>query len=241
MQNNSASLSRKLLFREIQTQIREHILRSGLKPGDMLPPAGDMAANMGVSIGSLREALRALEAIGVLETRHGVGTFVRAYDFTPILENLSYSLLFERRNLQDLVQIREALEVGLLPDAIGAMGPNDIAQLDAIVARMAETSDCVEEDRQFHQSLYHCLHNNVVNHLLDLFWLVYHDLSNRLVIANPRILDRYHTHEPILQAVRQGDADKAIAAMRDHFTEITTRLDRESLSNGNALLLDTSS
>lgn len=230
MDDKSANLSRKLLFREIQTQIREYIAQSNLKPGDMLPPAADIAAKLGVSAGSLREALRALEAIGVLETRHGIGTFVRAYDFAPILENLSYSLLFERDNLRDLVQVRAALEVGLLPEAIRALDQTDLNRLDAIVARMAETNDCIEEDRQFHLALYQHLQNRVVNQLLDVFWIVYHDLSNRLVISNPRLLDRYHMHAPILQAVREGDSDKAIAAMRAHFSEIATRLSQDPSS-----------
>jgi len=235
LSDNGVSLSRKLLFREIETRIREYILQNNLKPGDMLPPAGEIAAKLDVSAGSLREALRALEALGVLDTKHGVGTFVRAYDFAPILENLSYSLLFERSNLRDLVQVRAALEVGLLPDAIRSLDQDDLARLDAIVARMAETNDCMEEDRQFHLALYRHLQNRVVNQLLDVFWIVYHDLTNRFVIANPRLLDRYHMHAPILQAVREGNVDEAIRVMRAHFAEITTRLAQGDSSEQSSL------
>jgi len=219
-----SSLQRQSLFRQIQTQIREYILSSHLQPGDLLPPGGELAETLGVSTGTLRESLRALEALGVVEIVHGVGTFVRAYDFTPILENLSYSLLFQRNNLRDLVQVRAALEVGLLPDVVRSVRQEDLDQLEAIVARMAETNDCMEEDHRFHHALYRCLQNQTVIELIDVFWVVYHDLSERLVIPNPRLLDRYHMHAPILQALREGNVGQAIVAMRAHFTEITTRL-----------------
>ena len=128
-------VERQSVFKSIQQKLRSYILDNELEPGNMLPPAAEMVSQLGVSSASLREALRSLESLGVVETRHGVGTFICAYDFSPILENLSHSLLFERDHLRDLVQVREALEVGLLDSAVQSIDDDHLRQLEAVAIR----------------------------------------------------------------------------------------------------------
>jgi DNA-binding FadR family transcriptional regulator len=219
-----AHLGRQSVFREVQTQIRRHILDNKLEPGDMLPPAAEMAGKLGVSSASLREALRALEALGVVETKHGVGTFVRAYDFAPILDNLSYSLLFGRDSLQEIVQVREAMEIGLLPQVIERIGDDDLAELQTILDQMVQSEQGAEQDHRFHRALNRCLNNNLVLELIDVFWLVYHDLTERLIIHERRQLNRWRTHAPILNAIKARDTEAAVAALRAHFGEIKARI-----------------
>jgi len=219
-----ARLGRQSVFREVQTQIRRYILDNNLQPGDMLPPAAEMADKLGVSSASLREALRSLEALGVLETKHGVGTFVRAYDFAPILENLSYSLLFGRDSLQEMVQVREAMEIGLLPQVIERIDGDDLAELQIILDQMVQSEHGAEQDHYFHQVLYRCLNNDLVLELIDIFWIVYHDLTERLIVLERQQLDRWRMHAPILKAIEARDIDAAIAALRAHFDEIKERI-----------------
>jgi len=217
-------LGRQSVFHEIQTQLRRYILDNELQPGDMLPPAAEMADRLGVSSASFREALRSLEALGVLETKHGVGTFVRAYDFAPILENLSFSLLFERDGLRELVQVREAMEVGLLPQAIDCIDDEALAELQAILDQMAQSEDGVDQDYHFHRVLYRCLKNELVLEFIDIFWVVYHDLTERLIVPERRQLDRWRTHAPILEAIQAGQKDAAVKALCAHFDEIKKRI-----------------
>jgi DNA-binding FadR family transcriptional regulator len=217
-------LGRQSVFRGIQTQLRRYILDHELKPGDMLPPAAEMADALGVSSASFREALRSLEALGVLEIKHGVGTFVRAYDFTPILENLSFSLLFKRDGLRELVQVREAMEVGLLPRAIECIDDESLAELQAILDQMVHSEDVVEGDRRFHRALYRCLGNELVLEFIDIFWVVYHDLTERLVVPERRQLDRWRMHAPILESIQAGQTDAAVKALCAHFDEIKERI-----------------
>src|SRR5687767_12658172 len=103
------NVGRKPLFQEIQRRVRNFIFAQRLNPGEMLPPAAEMANYLGVSAASLREGLRSMEALGMLETRHGVGTFVCSYNLTPIFESLSFSLFFDNDGLYKLIQIRKAI------------------------------------------------------------------------------------------------------------------------------------
>jgi DNA-binding FadR family transcriptional regulator len=212
------------VFREIQTQIRNYIIENDLKPGDRLPSSSELADRLGVSSASLREALRALAALGVLETKHGVGTFIRAYDLSPILENLSFSLTFEKNNLAELVQVREAMEAGLLEEVIVCIEDDRLLELDAALAQMSDPDNAREADYVFHQTLYRCLDSKLVAEFLDIFWLVYHDLTERHMIPAPRKYNHYQDHAPILNAVRAKDLDGASKALRAHFRHIKERI-----------------
>jgi len=219
-------LDRESTFHAIQAQLRRYILDNNLQPGDVLPPANMMAKALKVSPASFREALRSLESLGVVETRHGVGTFVRAYDLQPILENLSFSLLFERDNLRELVQVREAMEVGLISDVIMRIDDKELDQIAAILDRMrsADGEDDGQNDRLFHQALYRCLNNHLVLHLIDIFWIVYHDLSDRLLIPKPERPWRWERHAPIYEAIRRKDTESARQAIVAHFDEVKERI-----------------
>jgi DNA-binding FadR family transcriptional regulator len=149
---------------------------------------------------------------------------VRAYDFSPILENLSYSLVFEKENLRQLVQVREAMEVGLLAEVVKRLGDADLQDLQRAVDEMGGTDPKLWEkaDYRFHQILYRCLENRLVLELIDVFWVVVHDLRDRHII--PAQEDRQREHRHILDLVRRRDEAGAIAAMRDHFSHIRARL-----------------
>lgn len=216
------NIARQPLFREIQLQIRNFIIDQGLKPGDILPPASQMAQRLGVSSASLREALRALEALGIVETKHGVGTFIRAYDLTPLLENLSFSLLFDPQSMRHLVQIREAIEVGMLPQVVAQIDEEHLHTLETILAQMPDAGESL--DRQFHHALYACLDNPLLMEFLDIFWLVHNDLLNRLMIVSTDPHTRWETHAPIVHALRARDAKAAVQAMRLHFDGIKQQL-----------------
>lgn len=220
------TVARNSLFREIQLEIRNYILEHNLQPGDMLPPAAEIAAQMGVSSATLREAFRALEALGVLTTKHGVGTFIRAYDLSPILENLSFSLLFASDSLYKLVQIREAMEVGLIAEVVGKISAEQVEELDNILVQMSE-ADPLENDMEivFHTALYSCLDNDLIPQFLDIFWVVHRDLVSRSMIFPTAGELRWEAHVPIVKALKEGDAAAAVEAMHIHFDGIKSQLE----------------
>jgi DNA-binding FadR family transcriptional regulator len=216
------------LHHSVQEAIRAFILEHNLRAGDALPPETDLARQLAVSRNSVREAVKALESLGVLEARRGSGLFVREFSFAPLLENLSYGLLFDLRELAELLEIRRVLETGLIGATIQAMPEETLAALLATVTRMGTLADqgdnFAEEDRQFHQILFEPLGNRMLLKLLDIFWRTYQEASRQTDMGNPDLVGTYRDHLAIYDAVRQRNVGEARQALDQHYAGITKRL-----------------
>jgi DNA-binding FadR family transcriptional regulator len=214
----------------VQDAIRAFILDNKLRAGDPLPPETDLARQLGVSRNSVREAVKALESLGILETRRGSGLFVQAFSFDPLLENLSYGLLFDLRELAELLEIRRTLETGLIGATMREMPDTAVATLGAVTAAMAELANrgenFADEDRRFHQVLFEPLGNQTLLKLLDVFWLTYREASRHTDMGNPDLKSTYQDHAAIYEAVAATDVTEARAALDRHYAGIASRLAR---------------
>src|SRR5690242_4264539 len=139
----------------VQESLRSYIEDNQLTAGDALPPESFLAQQLGVSRNSVREAIKALESVGVVETRRGIGVFVKEFSFQPLLDNLAYGLGDSLRDVEELRELRRVLEVGLIHKTVEMIGAEDIETLRGIVARMRERAErhesFAEEDEQFHR------------------------------------------------------------------------------------------
>ena len=161
-----------------------------LEAGDPLPPEVDLAQQLGVGRNSVREAIKALESLGVLETRRGVGVFVKAFSFQPLLENLAYGLQISLRDVEEMREIRRVLETGLIDKTVAMIGEDDIAALargDRAHARQAPSAgeSFAEEDQHFHQLLFRCQDNHTLSALIDVFWTAFYKASDFANLDNP--------------------------------------------------------
>ncbi len=217
-----------LLYRSVQERIKRYILEHDLQAGDPLPPETHLARTLGVSRSSVREAVKALESLGILETRPGKGLFVRPFSLDPILDNLAYSLLFDRDSVTELLEVREHLEVGLLPQAMRTLSPGQLELLRSLVRRMQEKAargePFPEEDRFFHRTLSEATGNRLLVKLLDVFWIVFLRLRNRTVRVDPAPQRTWEHHQRILAAIEAGDVAAAQQAMVAHFSDLHRRL-----------------
>ena len=102
-----------LLHHSVQEALKEYVVENGFKPGDALPAEAELARQLGVSRTSVREAVKALETIGILESRRGSGVYVGAFSFDPLLESLPYGLMIDTRAVHELLDLRCTLEVAL--------------------------------------------------------------------------------------------------------------------------------
>ena len=223
-----SSLRRPALYRVVLENVKEYILAARLQPGAPLPPEHELARSLGVSRGSLREAIKVLEAFGIVETRQGAGMYVGSFSLTPILQNLPYGLLMDETQPLELLQIREMLEVSLIPEALTRLGPADLDQLDELVDKMSDAASRHEwardVDKLFHTTLWMAAGNSVLPQLMDIFWTVVYRMQdvNR---DNPEVLrERVQDHRDIVAALRTGDAEFAQEKMRVHFADIRPHL-----------------
>ena len=107
----------------VQESLRAYIVENRLEAGAPLPPEGELAQQLGVSRNSVREGVKALESLGVLEMRRGVGVFVKAFSFEPLLANLTYGLGDALTQIADVIAVRRGLEVGMIDAALRADRP----------------------------------------------------------------------------------------------------------------------
>lgn len=228
MEHLEAIARPKRLHESAQEAIREYVLRNNLSAGDPLPGEMELARRLGISRNSVREAIRSLESLGVLEARRGRGVFVREFSFDPVLEGLAYGLMFQLREVEELLDIRCVLETGMVERAIAALDDRSLAELRAVVARMGALAGhgntFEEEDRRFHAIVFGGIGSRTFLRLLDVFWMAYHNASQQLGgDADP--VSTWKDHVAILDALESGDAARARVALEGHYSGIKERLE----------------
>jgi DNA-binding FadR family transcriptional regulator len=213
------------LHHSVQASLRTYIADNSLQPGDALPAEGVLARQLGVSRNSVREGVKALESVGLLEVRRGIGVFVAAFSLEPLIENLPVALERSLRHVEEILEIRRALEVSLIEKAIKLSTPTDLAELRAIVERMKERArkgeSFAEEDRQFHRHLFSSLDNAMLLSLIEIFWLVFYRVSGFGKLENPDPVATCRAHEEIIDAVMAGDAARAKDRLDRHYDGIS--------------------
>lgn len=221
---------RRPLYETVGEEIKRHIVQEGLRPGDALEPEGKIAERLGVSRVSVREAIKSLSSLGILESQQGSGVFVREFSFDALLDNLPYGLLRDLEKLSEILEIRCVLEKGLVGKAIARLTEERLAALRATLAEMEAKAGAGESisdtDRDFHRQLFADLGNATVLKLLDIFWLAFNKAAQQVAITTPNPRKTYRDHAAIVEAVAAGDAAGAQEALRNHYADILGRLER---------------
>lgn len=216
------------LFESTQQAIRDYIRDNGLRPGSALPPENEMARRLGVGRSSVREAIKALEMIGLVETRRGSGLFVGNFSLEPLLDTLAFNLLTDLMVLRDLLELRRVLETGMIDHAIQKRTDEQIAELRRCLGDMHQHASNAEAftdaDREFHQILFQNIGNKTLIKLLDVFWLTYHRASQQVNLENTNVMQTYLDHVAIVDAVEAGEVEQARASLVQHYNGIETRL-----------------
>ncbi len=208
----------------IKLQIKRYIIDANLRVGDRLPAEDELARQLGASRTAVREALSGLEALGIIEVRHGSGRYVRDFNFSAILDNLAYSMLFDVNTFEEVLDIRQALEVSFLPRAIATLSDEKLGEMAALLAAMEAQSASgvwdarlMELDMGFHRTLYSGAGNDLLLKLLDIFWTVHKDLRSREPYATRNVPRYLQQHRELLAAIAQRDVELARERLIVHF------------------------
>ncbi len=111
----------QFLYQAVQDEVKAYIIEQALMPGDALPPETELAEQFGVSRNSVREAIKSLESLGIVEARTGAGLFVSNFSFDPLLENLAYGMMFDLKDLADILEVRFHIEHSMIDQAVSAV------------------------------------------------------------------------------------------------------------------------
>ena len=222
----------KLLHLSVQDSLKAYISDNGLPAGAPLPAEGELARQLGVSRSSVREAIRALESLGIVTSRRGVGVFVQGFSFAPLLDNLAFGLRGALREIEEMLDIRRALEGALIEQAVQRIGADDLQSVHVVLGQMRGCAEAgtslAAQDQAFHATLFRCLGNETLCRLLDVFWLAFFKASEDLSLDNPDPAATWHDHQALVLAIEQRNASAARALLDAHYDGIA-RLLRQRL------------
>jgi GntR family transcriptional repressor for pyruvate dehydrogenase complex len=227
-----APIKKTRVAEEIADRIRVLILGGTFPPDRPLPAERTLAERFGVSRGSIRDAFRTLETIGLLVTRHGQGTFPRELDVEQLVAPLA-SVLSYRQDLQDeLMDVRRMFEPAVARVAATRITEADLAALDRILdlqrKKLKTGRSAIAEDTAFHEVLARATRNRVVINIMATL----NDLlveSRKLTLKQKGRPGRSLLgHEAVVEALRRRSPDAAAEAMREHINQIADLLEQTS-------------
>jgi DNA-binding FadR family transcriptional regulator len=212
-------------------QLTEHIRIGELQPGDKLPTETEIMAEQGVSRSVVREAISRLQAAGLVETRHGIGTFVLP---PPAVMGIDPATVTTVRDVIALLELRIGLETEAAGLAAARRTEAQLAEVRAALAALQQAArrgeDTVELDQRFHLAIAEASGNEyfraILQHLGANIIPRARINSARLTHADPAayIEQVGREHEQLVDAIARGDAESARAAMRLHIGNSRERL-----------------
>jgi GntR family transcriptional regulator, transcriptional repressor for pyruvate dehydrogenase complex len=212
------------IYQEIVRQVKGMIAEGRLKSGDQLPPERDLAEKFVVSRTSVREALRALESLGLVEIRPGEGTFVREVSIESLIEPLALLMVSQREAIGELFEARRLLEPTIAALAATRATPDEIHEMERILEQQAKEIAAgktgLAEDAAFHAAIGTASHNRAITRIahavMDLL-----TQSREESLNTPGRPNRSHEdHKRILAAIAARDDAGARRAMLDHLEAV---------------------
>jgi DNA-binding FadR family transcriptional regulator len=212
------------IYEEIVRQIRTLISEGKLKSGDRLPPERELAERFKVSRPSVREALRTLESMGLIEIRLGEGTFVREISVDSLIEPLALVILTQREAVGELFEARRLLEPPIAGLAARRSTKDEIQEMERILEEQARDVAAgrtgLAQDAAFHAAIASSAHNRaitrIVHALIDL--LTQSREESLQIPGRPR--RSHQDHRRILKAIQRRDAASAERTMLDHLVAV---------------------
>lgn len=214
---------RNRVYEEVAKQIERLILKK-LQPGDKLPSERELAEMLRVSRGSIRDAIRGLELMGLVEPRQGAGTIVREVSVDSLVNPFANALKRRKELVGELLDFRKMLEPPLAARAATHASPEEISEMEEILRRQEEKQSqgdaAVAEDSEFHYSVALASDNSVVLKVIDILMDLLRETRTRSLQVEGRPQRSLSGHRRILAAIKRHDGEAAKAAMRRHLEDV---------------------
>ncbi|MCL4467299.1 MAG: FadR family transcriptional regulator [Chloroflexi bacterium] len=205
---------------EVTERVVRQILSGTLKPGDRLPTEPELCQSLGVGRTSLREGLRPLALLGLIDIRPGEGTFVSQNPAEFFAKPLTWGLLIGEQNVSQLIEARELIELGVVVMATRRGSDDEIQDLaDLLVKMEASVGDpaaFIDHDLAFHVKLADMSRNAVLARLVLSMVGLLRPWMIKVAETPGDAARALHLHGRILDAIRRGDVEMAKTAMAEH-------------------------
>lgn len=211
------------VYEQVIDQIKDMIADGTLKKGDRLPSERSLVEQLQVSRASLREALRALEVIGLVECKQGEGNYIKTSFENNLLEPLSIMYRLERSNPKEIWELRKTMEVEAVGLAAKRVTDVQLKELSKLLLSFNDEEDenyNAEIDKQFHYKLAECSGNILIYNILKTVSVLVEDFikgaRTKILMdkENKKVL--FKQHKAMLIAVEKHSSVDARKAMREH-------------------------
>jgi len=225
------AVEKRRAYEDIVKQIRDLIEKGRLKKGDQLPTERELTDTFKVSRATVREAIRTLESMRLVESRQGDGTYVLASSEEALVQPLAATLLLEKDDLADIFFIRKIIEPVVAQLAAEHATREEIKELEDILQKQGKDLsggvNIIQTDSSFHNSLAGMAKNRVMERLLLAIVDLLAKTREGYLQNDERAQGSLRGHEEVLSAIKRGDGNAAKQAMRRHLESVEAILFRK--------------
>jgi len=201
-------------------EIRDALLRRDIKPGDRLPTENELAEKFSVSRIGVREAMKMLVAMGVAEIKRGNGTYIAKNISASMIDPFIFSLIVGDRTPEELLDLREMLEIGILEIVLKEVTKNDMEKMAEAVKLLEEDSKRAEKDSDilnehnlaFHYAFAQATHNSMIIKIAEALWKMFAFAIKKSTLKKTE--ESVQHHRMILEALKEKDPEKARRAIQ---------------------------
>jgi len=222
------------VYEKVIEQIKEMIVKGTFKKGDKLPSEREMAESLQISRTSIREALRELEIMGLIESRQGEGNFIKNSFENNLLEPLSTIFLLKESNPDEILELRNIIERGSVALAAGRITDEELAEMELLLEDSLKSDfkdKLVDMDINFHYKIAQASKNflilsilNAISFLIEAF---IKDIRKNVITKEENIIMLIQQHRDILSALKAHDPIAAEKAMLDHLQYVNSQMKKE--------------
>jgi len=213
---------------EIARRLLDFLLSGQIQVGERIPSERQLAIALGVGRSAIREAVKPLQLLGLLEVRIGDGTYLNEADSALLPRVIEWGLLLKAHRMLELVEARRYIEVALAGLAAERRDASSLARMQESLERMSlakvNFEAFVEADLAFHLEIGDAARNSVLSGLLISLRSLLAVWIKRVVEAAGETESSYAEHLPILAAIKNSQPKAAEAAMAAHIDGVTRRL-----------------
>ena len=210
---------KKTIVQKVVGEFRNALVAKALRPGDKVPTEIELARKFFVSRNMVREAIKMLVALGVVEIRRGEGTYVAKSISTPVVDPLIFNLLLSGGVPEELLELREMLEIGILEIVLKSVTEEDIHKMERAIGLLEEDYRKGETDREvlskhdldFHYAFAGATHNPLIMKIGRTIWEMFRVSIGEVIHFKTE--EAVRRHRTILEAVKERSLEKAKEAI----------------------------
>lgn len=214
-------------YARVIEKVKKMILSGELKPGEKLPPEREFAEKLEVSRNSVREAIRIMDMMGIVSSQQGSGNYVTCEFQKSITETMAMMFAMDQVNDKQISQVRYSLEVLAFTLALDRVREEDLAKMEECVEKLDKNGDSKNNatlDKIIHYTLARASGNQLLIDILEacpgVFDILIEDMRYGILKNENRKTELNECHRHLVDALREGDREKGLQALKWHFEMI---------------------